>query len=84
MISVAMCRKLLTAAEIGEVLRLKPARIYELVRSGTLPCVHLGRQIRFDPIRIQEWIDSGGQALSAGWRHDRESQIAEILERGRK
>ncbi len=52
-----MQQVLLTANEIGEMLRIKPARVYELVREGILPCVRLGRQIRFDQQRLRDWIE---------------------------
>lgn len=72
---------LVTAEEISTELSITPARVYDLARQGVLPSVRLGRQIRFDPERIKAWIDSGGQALSDGWRHDKEAKLLEIARR---
>lgn len=56
-------RKLMSAAEVAQVLGVKLHRVYELARIGTIPAVRLGRQVRFDPRAIEDWIRSGGQAL---------------------
>lgn len=61
-------RRLLTAAEVAEILAVTPARVYELVRQDVLPHVRLGRQVRIDPDRLEEWIAAGGQALPGVWR----------------
>jgi excisionase family DNA binding protein len=43
-----MTQKLLTVKEVGEILDLKPARIYELTRRKKLPFVQIGeRQYRY-------------------------------------
>lgn len=73
--------KLVSADEVAEVLGVTAARVYEMARQNILPSVRLGRQIRFDPERIRAWIDSGGQALSNGWRHDKEAKLLEIARR---
>lgn len=73
--------KLVSADEVAAVLGVTTARVYEMARQGVLPSVRLGRQIRFDPDRIKAWIDSGGQALSDGWRHDKEAKLLEIAKR---
>ena len=61
-------RRLLTAAEVAEILAVTPARVYELVRRGMLPHVRVGRQVRIDPAALDAWIAAGGQALPGGWR----------------
>ena len=40
--------RLLRAEEVAEVLGVAKCRVYDLVRAGLLPAVHLGRQIRID------------------------------------
>jgi excisionase family DNA binding protein len=47
---------LLTPAEAAELLAVKPSWIYEAVRSGTLPCLRIGRHIRFTRAMLEEWL----------------------------
>jgi excisionase family DNA binding protein len=47
---------LLTAAEAAELLAVKPSWIYEAVRSGTLPCLRIGRHIRFTRTMLEAWL----------------------------
>ena len=47
---------LLTAAEAAELLAVRPSWIYEAVRSGTLPCLRIGRHIRFARAMLEEWL----------------------------
>ena len=52
--------RLLTAKETAEILQVTQPRVYELARSGLLPCVRMGRQIRFDQEKLREWAARGG------------------------
>ena len=45
---------LLNAAEAAQLLAVKPSWIYQAVRSGTLPCLRIGRHIRFIRSMIEE------------------------------
>lgn len=63
-----MSFKLLRVPEVARLLEVPEARIYELVRLGTLPAVHLGRQVRLPEEALQRFIEEGGQALPGGWR----------------
>ena len=47
---------LLTVAEAAQLLAVKPSWIYEAVRSGTLPCLRLGRHIRFTRPMLDDWL----------------------------
>jgi len=47
---------LLTPAEAAGLLAVKPSWIYEAVRSGTLPCLRIGRHIRFTRSMLEEWL----------------------------
>jgi excisionase family DNA binding protein len=52
---------LLMAKEVAAILRVKPARVYDLARKGLIPSVCIGeRQIRFQWASLQEWIARGG------------------------
>lgn len=65
-----MPAKLLTATETAQILNVKEERVYQMVRSGIIPVVRLGRQIRFDKEQLERWIAAGGQAFPGGWRKD--------------
>jgi excisionase family DNA binding protein len=47
---------LLTPAHAAQLLAVKPSWIYEAVRSGTLPCLRIGRHIRFTRPMLEEWL----------------------------
>ncbi len=56
-----MTQKLLTVKEVGEILDLKPARIYELTREKKIPFVQIGeRQYRYSETALLNWIENGG------------------------
>ena len=56
-----MTNKLLTVKEVGEILDLKPARIYELTRERKIPFVQIGeRQYRYSETALMIWIENGG------------------------
>ena len=51
---------LLTVSEVARQLRVSNARMYELVRAGLVPAVHLGRQVRIPLCALRSWIANGG------------------------
>lgn len=56
-----MTEKLLKVTDVGELLDLKPARIYELCREKSIPFILIGqRQYRFSQTALQNWIANGG------------------------
>ncbi len=56
-----MSEKLLKVADVGEILDLKPARIYELCREKSIPFILIGqRQYRFSRTALENWIANGG------------------------
>ncbi len=56
-----MTNKLLTVKEVGEILDLKPSRIYELTREKKIPFVQIGeRQYRYSETALTNWIERGG------------------------
>ncbi len=60
-----MTNKLLTVKEVGEILDLKPARIYELTREKKIPFVQIGeRQYRYSETALANWIEKGGNRQS--------------------
>ncbi len=50
----------LTAEEVGERLRIPKHSVYELVKKGHLPALHIGRRIRFRVADVEAWEAAGG------------------------
>lgn len=59
-------KKLLKVETVAEILDVTTWRVYELVRRGLLPAVHLGKHVRIDPDVLDNWIRNGGSRLPAG------------------
>ncbi len=66
---IAMGLRFFTVPEIADLLQMKRERVYEAVRLGLVPAVHIGRQIRIEQKAFVEWVRDGGQTCAAGWRH---------------
>src|SRR5690348_12802126 len=43
-------------------------KVFQLVRSGVLPALRVGRRVYFRRSALRSWIDGGGKPLSGGWR----------------
>ena len=50
--------EILTAEEVGELLRITPSRVLLLARRRELPSLIVGGRVRFDAAELQGWIDS--------------------------
>ncbi len=48
--------RLLTAAEVSEILRVPRSTVYELARARRIPFLKVGRRTLFDPELLREWI----------------------------
>ena len=48
--------RLLTAHDVAVLLKVRPARVYELAREGGLPSIRLGRTLRFDEETLVEFL----------------------------
>ncbi len=46
----------LTVDEVASLLRVSRWRVYELVQSGSIPHVRLGRTLRFSREALRQWI----------------------------
>ncbi len=53
--------RLLVAEEVAEMLRVSKDRVYELVRTGQIPHLRMGRQVRFSEQVLRDWISRGGR-----------------------
>lgn len=49
----------LTVAETAKVLRLSRNHVYDLIRGGQLPALHIGRTVRIPRDRLIAWISGG-------------------------
>ena len=48
---------LLRADDAARLLSVRRSWIYEAVRSGTLPCLRIGRHIRFTRPMLEQWLE---------------------------
>ena len=55
--------KLIRVAAVAAMLDVSRARAYELIRSGVIPGVRLGRQVRVDPAQLAKWLEEGGATV---------------------
>ena len=62
--------KLLTIAEVAEILQLRYPRAADLIRRSVIPAVRIGRQVRVSPDALNAFIEAGGFRLEGGWRRD--------------
>ena len=49
-------RRLMTAGEVSEYLRISRASVYRLVKMEKIPVSKIGRQLRFRQDTIDEWL----------------------------
>jgi excisionase family DNA binding protein len=49
-------RDVITAREVGELLRIPPSTVYDLARRGLIPAHRVGRAWRFIRQEIEEWL----------------------------
>jgi len=59
---------MLTVDEVATQLRVTRGAVYELVREGLIPAVHVGRRIRIAERVLVNFVESGGRAWAGGWR----------------
>ena len=55
-----MEQKLLTAQEAAELLKVKKATVYEMVKRGEIPAVKIGKQVRIDREDLQRLLQPAG------------------------
>lgn len=49
-------RLLLTPREAAQTLAISPRKLWEVTKTGGLPCVRIGRAVRYDITDLQTWI----------------------------
>lgn len=47
---------LLRATEVATLLSLSRSKVFELMASGELPSVHIGRAVRVPRVALERWI----------------------------
>ena len=57
----------LKVQEVAEVLRIARGRAYELVGSGEIPSVRIGRSVRVSRKELDRWLEEQRQP-NARWR----------------
>jgi excisionase family DNA binding protein len=55
--SIGSREPLQDVSAVGVQLGLSREAVWELVRAGQLPCIHIGRRVRFDPDEVAVWVD---------------------------
>jgi excisionase family DNA binding protein len=55
---------LLNAKQVAERLSLGRATIYELMASGQLPTVRLGRAVRVPAYKLAEWVERQSSSVA--------------------
>ena len=62
--------KLLTAAQVADILSVPRLRIYELIRTRQLSAIRIGRSVRVAPGVLERWIQASGTAGANGKRDE--------------
>ncbi len=60
-----MEKMLLTPRDVAESLNLGRSRTYELIASGDLPSIRIGRSIRIPADALKQWIEKQQADLEA-------------------
>jgi len=58
-------KRLLTDAEVAEVLGCSRSKLMQLRKNG-LPFIRVGGSIRYDQEQLQLWLDSQGKSQQTG------------------
>ncbi len=58
-------RLLLRIPEVAETLGIGRSKIYELIATGELPTIHVGRAVRISVSTLQKWVEEREQQESS-------------------
>ncbi len=61
-----MDKLLLRPLEAADVLAVSKSKIYELLSSGVIPSVRIGKSIRIPAEELQKWVRSRTRAIPNG------------------
>jgi excisionase family DNA binding protein len=74
---VAPQRLLLRISEVAETLGIGRTKIYEMIATGELPTVHVGRAVRISVTALQKWVEQREQQNNAqGSKVQKERTVA--------
>jgi excisionase family DNA binding protein len=59
-------RLLYRVEEVARMLAISRSKTYELIASGALPVIHVGRCVRVPSDALQRWLDAQGGAETTG------------------
>lgn len=59
--------RLLRISEVAELLRISRTKVYELVASGQIPSLHLGRIRRIPFIALRDWINAQTERATSAY-----------------
>lgn len=63
----SLVEPLLKPEQAAQLLSVKTSWICEAVRSGSLPCLKIGRHIRFTRPMLEDWLAT--RLANGGWRY---------------
>lgn len=52
-------RRLLTVAEVADVLRVSTMTVYRLIKNGEIAAIRVGKSYRISESELQAYLDSG-------------------------
>ena len=58
--------KLIDVNEMARTLGVPVSWLYQRTRTGTIPCVRVGKYVRFDPQEVLEFLRAKGSHGNAG------------------
>ncbi len=58
-------RLLLRIPEVAKTLGIGRSKIYELIATGELPTIHVGRAVRISVSTLQKWVEEREQQESS-------------------
>lgn len=56
-----MIEKLLTAAQVAEILQVKTDHVYQLKAEHKIPFIKVGGALRFSEEQIKNWLEQNSQ-----------------------
>jgi excisionase family DNA binding protein len=58
-------QKILTIAEVADLLQVHPITVYRLIKQRKLPAFRIGRVLRFDADQLEDWIGANRRKVVA-------------------
>lgn len=55
------------AEEVARTLGLGRSKVYEMMQSGELPVVRIGRSVRVSRVALEEWVQANTRTAPSGF-----------------